>query len=195
MNAFQEIGVYLVQALSSLLLIAVVLRGILHAVQADFYNPITQFMVKLTNPLVMPLRKVIPLSGRVDPATLLLALLVQAIGIALILWFSGFLPPNPLKLLLWSVIGVLALIVNLYFFALIAMIVVSFVAPGSRHPAIYLIYQITEPVMAPVRSLLPPMGGLDFSPILLFLTINVLQIALRHMAVSVGLPASLIIGL
>jgi YggT family protein len=195
MNAFQEIAVYLVQALMSLLLIAVVLRGILHAVRADFYNPITQFVVKLTNPLVSPLRRVIPLQGRLDPATLLLAVIVQALGIAAVLWLSGYLPPNPLLLMGWALVGVVALVVNLYFIALIAMIVLSWVAPGSQNPAIYLLYQITEPVMAPVRSMLPNMGGLDFSPILLFLLINVVQIALRHVAASIGLPASLIIGL
>lgn len=195
MTAIQEIGVYLVQAISSLLLILIVLRGVLHTVRADFYNPITQFVVKATNPVVTPLRKLIPLSGRVDPATLVLALVVQALGIALVLWFSGFMPPNPLLLIGWSVIGVVALLVNLYFIALIAMIIVSWVAPGSHHPAIYLLHQITEPVMAPVRSLLPNLGGLDFSPILLFILINVVQIALRHMAVAVGLPASLVMGL
>lgn len=195
MSATQEIGVYLVQALSSLLLIVIVLRGVLHAVRADFYNPITQFVVKATNPVIAPLRKLIPFSGRVDPAAVVLALLVQGLGIALVLWFSGFMPPNPLLLLGWSVIGVASLLVNMYFIALIAMIVISWVAPGSHNPAIYLLYQITEPVMAPVRSLLPNMGGLDFSPILLFILINVVQIALRHMAASVGLPASLVIGL
>ncbi|MEE4203975.1 MAG: YggT family protein [Halieaceae bacterium] len=195
MSATQEIGVYLVQALSSLLLILIVLRGVLHAVRADFYNPVTQFVVKVTNPIIAPLRKLIPFSGRIDPATVLLALVVQALGIALVLWFSGFMPPNPLLLLAWSAVGVISLLVNLYFIALIAMIVVSWVAPGSHNPAIYLLYQITEPVMAPVRSLLPNMGGIDFSPILLFILINVVQIALRHMAVSIGLPASLVIGL
>ena len=195
MSATQEIGVYLVQALSSLLLIVIVLRGVLHAVRADFYNPITQFVVKATNPVIAPLRKLIPFSGRVDPAAVLLALLVQGLGIALVLWFSGFMPPNPLLLLGWSVIGVASLLVNMYFIAPIEIIVISWVAPGSHNPAIYLLYQITEPVMAPVRSLLPNMGGLDFSPILLFILINVVQIALRHMAASVGLPASLVIGL
>ena len=64
------------------------------------------------------------------------------------------------------------------------MIILSWVAQGSRHPAIHLLYQITEPVMAPFRKLLPPMGGLDFSPILVFVLINVIQIVLRHMAAA-----------
>ena len=81
------------------------------------------------------------------------------------------------------------------FFILIAMIIVSWVAPGSRHPAIELIWQISEPVMAPFRSILPNMGGIDFSPILLFIGINVVQIGLRHLAMTLGLPTGLVFGL
>ena len=75
------------------------------------------------------------------------------------------------------------------------MIILSWVAPGSSHPAIYMLYQITEPVMAPFRKLLPPKGGMDFSPILVFILINVVQIALRHVAAGIGLHPALVIGL
>jgi YggT family protein len=115
--------------------------------------------------------------------------------ISQLLLVNGLGPPNILLLLVWSVLGVVALLVNIYFFALLAMIILSWVAPGSHHPAIYLLHQITEPVMAPFRKALPPMGGMDFSPILLFILINVVQIALRHMAAGVGLHPALVIGL
>ena len=108
---------------------------------------------------------------------------------------NGLALPNPGLLLLWAVLGVIGLLVNIYFFALLAMIILSWVAPGSNHPAIHLLYQITEPVMAPFRKALPPMGGMDFSPILVFILINVIQIALRHMAAGVGLHPALVIGL
>ena len=103
--------------------------------------------------------------------------------------------PNVGLLLLWSALGVVGLLVNIYFFALLAMIILSWVAPGSQHPAIALLYQITEPIMAPFRKMLPAMGGMDFSPILLFILINVIQIALRHMAIAVGLHPALVIGI
>ena len=91
-------------------------------------------------------------------------------------------------------LNVLSLIVKIYFWSVIAVVVVSWIAPQSGHPAIQLVAQITEPVMAPVRRILPPMGGLDFSPILVFILINVLQIALRHMAAGVGLHPALVMG-
>ena len=186
MNAMNAVLVYLIQTLLSVYLVAMLLRFLLQLVRADFYNPISQFIVKITNPLVVPLRSVVRGYGNIDFASLLLALLLQIAGImAVFLIKAGGIPPFSI-LLLGGVLGVAGLLVQIYFFALLAMIILSWVAQGSRHPAIFLLYQVTEPVMAPVRKLLPPMGGLDFSPILVFVLINVVQILLQHMAAAVG---------
>ncbi len=195
MNAINEILVYLVQTLLSLYLVTMLLRFLLQLVRADFYNPISQFIVKVTNPLVIPLRRVIPGLGGIDVSSLLLALLLQFAAIVALLLINGLSPPGVFLLLAWSVLGVVGLLVNIYFFALLAMIILSWVAAGSRHPAIYLLYQITEPVMAPFRKVLPPMGGLDLSPILVFVLINIIQIALRHLAQGAGLHPALVLGL
>jgi YggT family protein len=112
-----------------------------------------------------------------------------------LLALNGVSPPNVGLLLVWSALGILGLMVNIYFFALLAMIILSWIAPASRHPALLLLFQLTEPVMAPFRKMLPNMGGLDFSPILVFILINILQIALRHIAAGVGLHPALVIGL
>jgi YggT family protein len=195
MNAINEILIYLVQTLLSLYLVSMLLRFLLQLVRADFYNPISQFIVKVTNPLVIPLRRVIPGLGGIDVSSLLLALVLQLAAIVALLLINGLSPPGVFLLFAWSVLGVLGLLVNIYFFALLAMIILSWVAAGSRHPAIYLLYQITEPVMAPFRKVLPPMGGLDLSPILVFVLINIIQIALRHLAQGVGLHPALVLGL
>ncbi len=195
MGAFNEISIYLVQTALTLYMLAMVLRFLLQLVRADFYNPISQFLVKITNPLVIPLRKVIPGLGGMDLASLLLALILQMLSIVVLMALYGLGLPNPILLLLWSALGLVGLLVNIYFFALLAMIILSWLAPGSGNPAVFLLYQITEPVMAPFRKLLPPMGGMDFSPILVFILINVVQIALRHMAAGVGLHPALVIGL
>ncbi len=195
MGAFNEIFIYLVQTALTLYMLAMVLRFLLQLVRADFYNPISQFLVKVTNPLVIPLRKVIPGLGGLDLASLLLALLLQMLCIVVLMALYGLGLPNPVLLLLWSALGLVGLLVNIYFFALLATIILSWLAPGSGNPAVYLLYQITEPVMAPFRKVLPAMGGMDFSPILVFILINVIQIALRHMAAGVGLHPALVIGL
>jgi YggT family protein len=195
MTAINEIFVYLIQTALSLYLLAMLLRFLLQLVRADFYNPISQFLVKITNPLVVPVRRVLPGLGGIDLASLVLSLLLQLACITAMLLLYGLGLPNFLLLLAWSALGVASLLVNVYFFALLAMIILSWVAPGSHHPAIYLLYQITEPVMAPFRKVLPPMGGMDFSPILVFILINVVQIVLRNMAQGIGLHPALVIGL
>ncbi len=195
MNALNEISGYLVQTAISLYLLAMLLRFLFQLVKADFYNPISQFLVKITNPVVLPLRRVLPGFMGIDLASLLLALGLQILGIVAILLLNGVAPPNLLVLLVWGVIGLLGLVINVYFFALLAVIILSWVAPGSNNPALYLLHQLTEPVMAPFRRLLPAMGGMDFSPILVFILINVIQIMLRHMAAGVGLHPALVVGL
>jgi YggT family protein len=195
MGAINEIIIYIVQTLVSLYLIAMLLRFLLQLVRADFYNPISQFLVKVTNPLVVPMRRLIPGLGGIDLATLVLALVLQMAAIVILILIHGLGFPNPFLILLWAALGILGLLVNIYFFGLLGMIILSWVAGGSGHPAIYLLHQITEPVMAPFRKILPPMGGLDLSPILVFVLINIIQIALRHIAASVGLHPALVIGL
>ncbi|MCR9185502.1 MAG: YggT family protein [Halieaceae bacterium] len=195
MNALSDIAAYLLQTALNLALLAILLRFLLQLVRADFYNPVSQFLAKVTNPLVLPVRRVIPAYRGLDLSTLLLALLLQMAAIVALLALNGLGPPGIMTLLVWSVLGVVGLLVNIYFFALLAMIILSWIAPGGRHPALLLLFQLTEPVMAPFRRMLPNMGGIDFSPILVFILINVIQIALGHMAAAAGLPAALVIGL
>ena len=176
MGALNEILAYLLQTFLSIFLLVVMVRFLLQVVRADFYNPISQFLVKVTNPLILPLRKLVPGMWGLDMAALVLLVLVQVAGIVAMLLLNSFALPNPLLLLLWSLIGIAGLLVNFYFFAMLGMIILSWVAPGSNNPAVYLLRQLTEPVMAPFRRLLPGMGGMDFSPILVFIGINILQI-------------------
>lgn len=192
---FSEIGNLLIQTFFNLFLVAVLLRFLLQIARADFYNPISQFLVKVTNPLLKPLRRVIPGVMGIDVASIVLAIVVEMAIIAAILLVFGFRPPGPLVLLIWSVIGCVAMVVNIYYIAILASIILSWVAMGSYNPTIVLVNQLAEPVLAPFRKLIPPIGGLDLSPILVFLAINVVQILLRHLAAMVGLPARLILGL
>ena len=195
MHAINEISLYLIQTATGIYLLIMLLRFILQLVLADFYNPISQFLVRATNPLVLPLRRFLPAQGRFDPASLILAILIQWLGIVALLWMSGAALPAISLMLAWSVVGVLGLLVKIYFFALLGMIILSWIAPGASNPAVYLMYQITEPVMAPFRSVLPAMGGLDFSPILVFILINIVQIALRNVAEGLGLYPALVMGI
>ncbi|MAM88525.1 YggT family protein [Allohahella sp. A8] len=182
---FSQILISTLEILGSFYITLVILRFLLQLSRADFYNPITQFIVKATNPLILPLRRVIPGLGGVDLAAIVLALILQIVLLLIILTVAspagaGF--PPLLPLLGVAIIKVLQLTLQIYFVAIIAVIILSWVAPGSRHPGAMLLVQLTEPVLAPIRRLLPSLGGLDLSPIVVFLIINALTIMLDHSA-------------
>lgn len=188
-----EILSFLIRSIGGVYLWAVLLRFLLQVARADFYNPISQSIVRVTNPLVKPLRRLIPGFFGIDVASLLLAILVKvAIVIPVYVIQTGSFNFNIGLALLVSVLSCLVTILNIYFLAMIATIILSWVAAGSYHPAIVLLHQLAEPVMAPFRRLLPAMGGIDFSPMLAFLAINVVKILFSGLAMKIGLqPHSL----
>ena len=195
MDALRDIANLLIQTLCQLFLLALMMRVLLQLARADSYNPISQFLIKVTQPLLKPIRRFIPSIGKVDTATIIAILLIQMLTTAALVALQGYSIPNPLYLLSWAVLGTLGMLINIYFIAILASIIISWVAPGSYNPLILLLHQLTEPVMAPFRKIVPAMGGLDLSPIFVFLAINVLQIMLGHIAASVSLPVAYVIGI
>lgn len=182
-----QILVESLQMLTTVYLTLLILRFLFQLCQVDFYNPISQFIASATNPVTNPVRKLIPPVRRFDGASLITAMVIQAIMYLVILSLAGY-GFQPLALLVWGVLKVVSLILTIYFFAIIGMIVISWLAPGNPHPGIQIIHQITEPIMAPFRNLLPPMGGLDLSPILVFLVLNMVQVVMSHLQQAAGMP-------
>jgi YggT family protein len=181
-------AVYILQTIGSLYLLIVLLRFILQLVRADFYNPVSQFIVRATHPLLKPLRKVIPSLAGLDLASLVLAIVLQLLLMALTLMLLGYGLDNPLQLLVWSIIGVTALFLKVFFFALIISVILSWVAQGSHNPTAMLINQICEPLLSPIRRILPSMGGLDLSPIVAFLILNLIDmLVIRNLAIMTGM--------
>ena len=154
MGAMSQIASLLLGTVFSIGIGLLWIRFLLQLVHADFYNPIAQVVVKITSPVLNPLRQILPKSknGR------------------------GSLPP--LLLVFGALFQLMFLATEFYFWLLIISIVLSWISPGYS-PFGALINQLAEPVLAPFRRLLPPLGGLDLSPIVAFLTIQVVQILLR----------------
>jgi YggT family protein len=155
----------------------VLTRFLLQLVRADFYNPVSQFVVKATNPVLTPLRKIIPGYGGMDVAALVAVVALIVFKLVLVsLLAMGALRFSPLQLLVVTVTEVARLLLDYLFWTIILRIILSWVSPDPRNPVVQLVGQITEPVMAPARKLLPPMGGLDLSPIIVLLAIQFIQI-------------------
>ncbi|NUU33821.1 YggT family protein [Pseudomonas sp. C2B4] len=174
MLGLNDAAIFVIQTLGSLYLLIVLLRFILQLVRANFYNPLCQFAVKATQPLLKPLRRVIPSMFGLDMSSLVLALLVQMALFAVILLLSGY-EVNVLLLAPWALIGIFALFLKILFWAMIISVILSWVAPGSHNPGAELVQQITEPVLAPFRRIIPNLGGLDISPIFAFIALQLLQ--------------------
>ena len=191
MSGLNGAAIFVVQTLGSLYLLVVLLRFILQLLRANFYNPICQFIVKATQTLLKPMRRVIPSIFGLDMSSLVLAILVQMVVFAIVLTLS-YIPFNILGLLLWSIIGVTALFLKVFFFAMIISVILSWVAPGSTSPGAELVNQITEPALAPFRRFLPNLGGLDISPILAFMVIQLIQsYVIPPLAIYVDMPLEL----
>ncbi|KAB0486284.1 YggT family protein [Pseudomonas reinekei] len=174
MLGLNDAAIFVIQTLGSLYLLIVLLRFILQLVRANFYNPLCQFAVKATQPLLKPLRRVIPSMFGLDMSSLVLALLVQMVLFAVILLLSGY-SVDVLFLVPWALIGIFALFLKILFWAMIISVILSWVAPGSHNPGAELVQQITEPVLAPFRRIIPNLGGLDISPIFAFIVLQLLQ--------------------
>lgn len=193
MQTLAQIAIYIIQTLGSIYLFIVVMRFLLQLVKADYYNPISKMIVKATNPLLIPLRKIIPGFWGVDFACLVLALLVEIVILQAILLIAGLGLQNPLLLLSWSVLGILKLIAITYFWGLLIMVIASWVAPYSHNPGLSLLRQLIEPTLAPLRRVLPDLGGLDLSPMIALMLLHIFnQYLFPALASTLGTPTGLL---
>jgi YggT family protein len=192
-SALSDIAVTIASPLFSLALFLIAMRFLAQLCGVSPYNPISIGLRSITDPIVAPINRLVPAGKRLNIGAVIALIVCQviytAVMLALISRFDAF---NVLQSLIWSTLGAAGLLINIVFYSVLAMIVVSFLAPQSNHPAVEFVWQLTEPVMAPLRNFIPSMGGLDFSPIVLFIGINVIRVSLGHMAVAVGMPAFII---
>jgi YggT family protein len=183
MQTLAQIAIFIIQSLGTLYVSLVLLRFLLQLVRADYYNPISKALVKATNPLLVPLRKIIPGFAGMDLAALVLALLLQAvlIQVVVLLAGAGFL---------------LGLTLSVYYYGMFVIIIASWVAPHSHNPALNLLQQLIEPVVAPFRKILPPLGVIDLSPMIFLMVLHIIRAyLLPNLAAGVGLPAGLVMGI
>jgi len=160
-NAFND----LVATVFSLYLYTVLVRILLQVVRADFYNPVSQAIWQLTRLPIAWIGRVIPKWRRLDLAACVYLLALVAIYVLAMtaLWGQR---ATGLEMLTWTLLKVPVLVLNLYLFMLIVQAVLSWVGPGlGTNPAGSILWSMNEPLLRPVRRLIPPMSGLDFSPL------------------------------
>lgn len=173
---------FLVSTVLELYIMVVILRVWLQSARADFYNPFSQFIVKATQPVVAPLRRVIPSIGNWDMATIVFAYALSVLKFSILIFISNGQFVFDVSFFLWGALSLIKAVGSLLFWILLIRAILSWVSQG-RSPVEYVMMQLTEPLLAPIRRILPPMGGLDFSLLVLFI---ILQFANYLMSDLVG---------
>jgi len=177
---------YVLNTAISVIVALVGLRFLLQLAQANFYNPISQGINRFTAPMTAVFSS-LPTIGTFNVGILVAAIVIQAVGAGVCLLLLGGMP-GIAQLIVWSILSVFGVMINLVFYALLGMIILSWLAPSASHPGAELLYQLSEPFLAPFRKIVPDLGGLDLSPILLFVVINLLEAMLiRSPARSMGM--------
>lgn len=178
MSYFLQALVFLVQTLFGLYLIVLLLRFLMQLSRADFHTPIARLLVQVTNPVLRPLRRMIPGYSGIDWALIVLIFAVQILEIVVTnLLMGGAVPPLP-GLLMLALGRLLQLVIYIYIFVILIEVVLSWVNPHAYNAATILIYSLSEPVLRPARRLIPAMGGIDLSPLVALLVLNLLLILL-----------------
>ncbi len=171
--------IFIVDTLVGLALYAVLLRLLMQWSRADFRNPISQAVVRLTNPLVMPLRRILPPIGKIDTASVVSVLIVAFADVAILFAIRGYeLPPA----LIWvreAGLEIVRTVLWIYFYAILLYAALSLIAPGGYSPVQSLLVSLCEPVLRPIRRVIKPIGGLDLSPLWAGIAIQALLILLR----------------
>ena len=187
-----EATIYLVKALMDILSVAVLLTFFFRLLKVDYHNPIVQGMVRITDVFTSRVRRIIKPFYGLDLSSLLIVVLLQVFAFYLISLSGSIF--NIITMVSWALYSTLLLSLRILWWSLLAGIIISWVAPMSSHPAIRLVQQMSDQICKPFRLFLPPMGGLDFSPILAFVIFQFLQMALRNLSLKAGLPIGLSVG-
>lgn len=167
--------IFIIQTFAQLFLLILLLRFWLPFVGADFRNPIAQGILRITSPLIVPLRRVIPSIGRVDTATVIIAFAAQYLTIVIILAISAA-SATPLQIAITTALDLLLLTLRLFTFAIIILIIMSWIGPGTYNPATAFIAMLVEPVLRPFRRVIPTIGSVDISPMFVIIGLMALGI-------------------
>jgi YggT family protein len=174
----QNALIFIFRTLVDLYIMAYVLRIIMQWLRVDIRNPLTQSLLRITNPLVLPVRRFIPSIFGLDTTSLLITVVLESLATwALIsLACTGDIPM--IRLLGISLLRLAHLVLNIYFFLILGYVIISWVAANTYNPAIQLLSSIVRPVLAPLQKLIPPIGGMDLSPLFAAIGIQAIMIML-----------------
>lgn len=181
---FNNAAIYLISTLFDLYIAVLMIRVILTVVFANYFDPLTQLITKVTNPVIKPIRKFLPNIGRVETASVVFILLLEIIKFSILI-FLTFGVPNILGVLILSIGDGLKLFLQIFFYAIIVQAILSFIQPYS--PMNRILQSITQPVLRPFQRFIPLVSGVDLSPIPALITLQMLMLLLTAPIISLGM--------
>jgi YggT family protein len=170
---------YIVDTLLWLLTLAFMLRLMFQLVRADFRDPMADAIVRITNWLVMPLRRILPPIRKIDTATVVAVLLMASLRSFVVIELSGLQITDVELFLRITLVDLVRLVLNIYLFAMLLYALSSYVSPGGYAPGVRLLAQLCEPILKPVRRIIPPIGQIDFSVLWVSIIIGALLVLIR----------------
>jgi YggT family protein len=170
---------YIINFLLQLALFVVLARLLLQWTRADFRNPVSQAVVRLTNPLILPLRRILPPVRKVDTASVVAVVLVALIEVTVAYVLAGYLPTEPWRWVRDVAMTIIDMLLVSYLYMIFLYALLSLIAPGGYSPMQSVLASVCEPVLRPFRRLIPPLGGLDLSPLWAGILIQALRILLH----------------
>jgi YggT family protein len=169
---------FLIQTVFGFYILAVMLRFLLQCVRADFYNPLVQFLVRITNPPLLPLRRIVPGYRGLDLASVVLVIALQLLEVLLVTLVLGK-SFSIWSVLLLTLVELLKLLINIYLWSVVIQALLSWFNPDPYHPATRLLTQLTAPLLRPARRWLPPISGVDLSPMLVIVALIFVSLLLQ----------------
>ena len=169
---------FIVKTLAQLYLLLLLLRFWLPLMRADFRNPVAQGILRITSPLIIPVRRIVPPIGRLDTSTIMVAYVLELLLILVLLAIRG-LSVNTLPIAITAIFELAVLSLNLFFFVILIKVILSWVAPHNYNPITALLNTMAEPVLRPFRRIVPAVGGFDISPIFAIILLKATEIVLQ----------------
>lgn len=170
---------FIVDTLIGLFQVVLLLRLLMQLTRAEFRNPIGRGIVQLTDPLVRPLRRLLPPVGKTDSASIVAVIIVSAAKIYILQLLMGFALPAPFFMLRAVAVDLVRLVLHTYLVSIVLNALLSFVAPGNYSPAQSILASLCNPVLNPIRRVIPPIGGLDLSPLWACIAIQAVLLLIR----------------
>jgi YggT family protein len=192
LNSFSNAGIFLIQSIFDLYIFILLLRVVLQWVNTDSRNPLFVLVAKLTNPPLRPICRVIPSLHGIDLAAIILLLSLEMIKIAFLVWLQINTTPHLIGLVVLGFAELLNQLINIFFYAVIALAILSWISPSANGPLVEILVRISEPLIKPIRGILPSVSGLDFSPLILIVVLKILTMLLVQPLAQIG--ASLALG-